>query len=169
MVQDEQHAAVPGALVRLTSSDLIGGVATASTDERGQLRFRGLPPGSYALDVELDGFTPFHEEDLRIGGGATLERTVVLKIAGLADSFVVEGSGSRIEAREGVRRLVFDERHRLPACLAHQTGVFRWRRIAHLGDYGQLRAAWLAPALGIGKGVAMCELLGQQRRRRLPR
>ena len=70
-----------------------------TTNERGQLRFPNLPPGSYTLDIEMQGFAPYHEEDIRIGAGATLERTVVLKLAGVAESIVVEGAGSRIEAR----------------------------------------------------------------------
>ena len=98
-VKDEQGAVLPGALVRVTSPALIGGPATMTTNERGQLRFPLLPPGSYVLDIELQGFAPYHEEDIRIGAGATLERTVVLKLAGVAESIVVEGSGSRIEAR----------------------------------------------------------------------
>jgi outer membrane receptor protein involved in Fe transport len=98
-VKDEQSAALTGALVRLTSSALIGGPTTITTNDRGQLRFPVLPPGSYALDVELQGFAPYHEDNIRIGAGATLERTVVLKLAGVAESIVVEGSGSRIEAR----------------------------------------------------------------------
>jgi hypothetical protein len=51
------------------------------------------------LDIEMQGFATYHEEDLQVGAGATLERTVVLKLAGVAESIVVEGSGSRIEAR----------------------------------------------------------------------
>ena len=42
----------------------------------------------------------YHEEDIRIGAGATIERTAVLNVAGLAESVVVEGAGSRIEARD---------------------------------------------------------------------
>ena len=51
------------------------------------------------LDIELTGFDPYHEEGLSIGAGSTLERTAVLKVAGIAESVVVEGGGSRIEAR----------------------------------------------------------------------
>jgi hypothetical protein len=98
-VKDEQGAVVPGAQVRGTSPAQIGGPATMVTNERGQFRFPVLPPGSYVLDVELQGFAPYHEEDIQIGAGATLERTVVVKLAGLAESIVVQGSGSRIEAR----------------------------------------------------------------------
>jgi Carboxypeptidase regulatory-like domain/TonB dependent receptor-like, beta-barrel len=98
-VKDEHGAVLPGALVRVTSPALIGGPATTTTNERGQLRFPILPPGTYALDIELAGFATYHEADVTIGAGATIERTVVLKLAGVAESVVVEGSGSRIEAR----------------------------------------------------------------------
>jgi hypothetical protein len=98
-VKDEQGAVLPGARVRVASSSLIGGPATTTTNERGQLRFPVLLPGLYMVDIELPGFAPYHEEDIDIGAGATLSRTVVLKLAGLAESIVVEGSGSRIEAR----------------------------------------------------------------------
>lgn len=99
-VKDDQGAVIAGATVRLESPALIGGPTSLTTNERGQLRFPALPPGLYVLDVTLQGFASFREEDLRIGPGATLERTVMLKLAGLAESVVVEGAGSRIDARD---------------------------------------------------------------------
>jgi hypothetical protein len=98
-VKDEQGGVLPGALVRMTSPALIRGASTVTSDEKGQLRFPVLPPGTYALDVELTQFAPYHEEAISIGASTTLERTVVLKPQGIAESIVVEGSGSRIEAR----------------------------------------------------------------------
>jgi hypothetical protein len=98
-VKDEQGAILPGALVRLSSPGLIGGPATTTTNERGQLRFPVLPPGPYRLEIELPGFTSYLEDAVDIGAGATLERTAVLRLAGVAESITVEGSGSRIEAR----------------------------------------------------------------------
>src|SRR5262245_51164957 len=91
-VKDEQGAVLPAALVRLSSPALIGGPVTMQTNERGQLRFPLLPPGAYVLDIELHGFASYHEPNIRIGASATLERTVVLKLAGMAESIVVDGS-----------------------------------------------------------------------------
>jgi hypothetical protein len=99
-VKDDQGGVLPGAVVRVSSPALIGGVATVITNEKGQLRFPALPPGRYLLDIELQGFASLREEDIRIGAGATIERTVVLKLAGVAESVVVEGAGSRIDARD---------------------------------------------------------------------
>src|SRR5688572_18423400 len=86
-------------MVSLNSPALIGGAVTLTTNEKGQLHFQALPPGLYVLDVMMPGFATLHEEDIRIGASATLERTVVLKLAGLAESVVVEGAGSHIDAR----------------------------------------------------------------------
>ena len=98
-VKDEQGGVLASAVVRLGSPALIGGVLTLTTNERGQLRFPSLPPGVYELDITMPGFARLHEADILIGAGATIERTVVLKVAGIAESVVVEGAGSRIEAR----------------------------------------------------------------------
>ncbi len=110
-VKDEQGGAVPGATVYLSSPALIGGPLTLATNERGMLRFPVLPPGTYAIDVELRGFAPYHEDDIVIGASTTLERTVVLKVQGIAQSVVVEGSGSRIEARSSGLESRFDEEY----------------------------------------------------------
>jgi hypothetical protein len=91
---------VRDALVRLSSPALIGGQETLTTNEKGQPRFPILPPGDYEFDIELQGFASYHEAEIRIGAGATIERTVVLQLAGVAESIVVQGAGSRIEARD---------------------------------------------------------------------
>ena len=98
-VKDAEGGVLSGAVVRISSPALIGGPATLTTNDKGQLRFPALPPGHYVLDVEARGFTPYREEHIRLGAGATIERTVVLSVAGIEQSLVVEGSGSRLEAR----------------------------------------------------------------------
>ena len=99
-VKDGQGGVLEGAGVHVSSPALIGGPATIVTNEKGQLRFPALPPGSYVLTIEMQGFVSFREGDIRIGSGATIERTVVLTMAGLAESVVVEGEGSRLDARD---------------------------------------------------------------------
>ena len=99
-VRDEQRASVPGGQVRITSPALIGGPRTMPTSEAGQFRFQNLAPGAYRLDIEMQGFASYHEEDIPIGAGAILEKTVLLKVEGVAESIVVQASGSRTEARD---------------------------------------------------------------------
>jgi TonB dependent receptor/Carboxypeptidase regulatory-like domain len=106
-VKDAQDAAVVGARVQVSSPAMIGGPATTTSNEKGQFRFPALPPGSYVLDIGMDGFARSHEENIPIGTGATLEKTVYLKVGGVAESVVVEGAGSRIEARDSGLRTRF--------------------------------------------------------------
>ena len=107
---------------------LIGGSVTASTDDRGQLRFVALPPGLYAIRIELQGFLPYADGDLRIGPGATIETSPVLRMAGQAESIVVEGAGSRIEARNpGFGTLFGEELQQIPA---RRAGMFDAIRFA---------------------------------------
>jgi hypothetical protein len=98
-VRDAQGGVLTGAVVRVSSPALIGGSAALTTNETGQLRFPALPPGRYVLDVEAEGFRAYREEDVRIGAGGTIERTAVLALVGIEESVVVEGAGTRIEAR----------------------------------------------------------------------
>ena len=85
IVKDAQDEVVRDAVVRLTSRGAAG-LQTQRTDAFGQLRFPALPPGQYVLDIEAPGFAPYHEEPIRVGVGATLERTVVLHVAGVRES-----------------------------------------------------------------------------------
>jgi hypothetical protein len=71
VVKDEHGGVLKAARVRVTSSSLIGGSETTTTNDHGQWRFPVLPPGSYVVDVELPGFARYHEEDLGLGAGAT--------------------------------------------------------------------------------------------------
>jgi hypothetical protein len=77
----------------------------------------------------MQGFATLHESGITIGAGATIERTVVLTVAGLAESVVVEGSGSRTEARHpgfGTRFGPDD----LAAIPTRRSGMFDMIRVA---------------------------------------
>jgi hypothetical protein len=97
-VRDVQGGVLPGALVTVSSPALIGGPVTSPTNEKGQLRFQALPAGLYAIEIEMPGFVPHYDKDVVVGVGATIERSVVLAVAGVTEAIEVEG-GSRIEAR----------------------------------------------------------------------
>ena len=93
------------------------------------MRFLSLPPGVYELDITMSGFVSVREANIVIGAGATIERTVVLKLAGVAESVVVEGGGSRIDARyPGVQtRFGPEDIETIPT---RRAGMFDWIRAA---------------------------------------
>ena len=98
-VRDADGGVISGATARLESPALISGPQSVTTNEKGQLRFANLPPGIYSLEIAMAGFATYRDEHIDVGAGATIERTVRLNLAGFAESIVVEGAGTRIEAR----------------------------------------------------------------------
>jgi hypothetical protein len=77
-VADTAKAALPGVTAKLTSP-ATGFVRTMQTDAAGVARFAALPPGSYAILVELAGFVPVDTGDtLALRVGQTLRISVTL-------------------------------------------------------------------------------------------
>ena len=149
-VKDAAGGVLPGATVRVSSPALIGGPRTLTTNENGQLRFPTLPPGLYVLDIELTGFASFHEADIPIGAGATIERTVPLRVAGVVDSVVVVGTGSRIDARNsGFGTRVGPED--LTAIPLRRLSVYDWVKTAPgISPTSPAGASMLVSAFGSG-------------------
>ena len=86
----------------MTSPAFLGGSLTTSADARGQFRFPVLALGEYALDVGLANLSAYRETGIQIDVQASLERTVVLKLAGIAESISVEGGSAVDTERSGL-------------------------------------------------------------------
>lgn len=99
-VKDAHGAGVPDAVVRIRSTALIGGSLEVRTNEKGQLRFPVLPPGTYEVEITKPGFRTAVVSGIEIGGGDTLERSVVLQPASVAEAIVVRGESSRLAGRQ---------------------------------------------------------------------
>jgi hypothetical protein len=99
-VTDETGAPLPGVMASLTSSALLGGPARAETNGMGQFRFVSLSPGLYHLELRRTGFAALEEDGIRIAVGTTVERNVVLTIAGISESIQVSAEEPAIDARE---------------------------------------------------------------------
>jgi hypothetical protein len=98
-VKDPDGGVVPGAVVRVTSPVLPGGERQTTSSDRGQWRLHVLPPGIYVLTVEVSpALATYREAGIRIGGGETVEITVGLRLAGVAESITVE-PGSELSTR----------------------------------------------------------------------
>src|SRR2546423_11508590 len=65
-VTDPSNAVLPGATATLTGEKLIGGAETQVTDSTGAYRFDRLPPGSYTVKFELQGFKTVTRDDIRV-------------------------------------------------------------------------------------------------------
>jgi hypothetical protein len=98
--KDESGAVLPGATVTLTSPALIGGPSVRVTNEKGQYRFPNLAPGIYEVEVELGGFATYREEGIWVVVGGTVERDVVLELAGVAENVFVSGESPLVDTHK---------------------------------------------------------------------
>ena len=96
-VRDSGGRVLPGAVVTLKSTVLPGGERRTTSDEKGEWKFHVLPPGTYELSVELAPKFTLQTLTLWIGSGETVERTVVLALAGASEAVTV--TASTINAR----------------------------------------------------------------------
>src|SRR5687768_11527903 len=65
-VTDAAGLVLPGVAVTLQGERLIGGSQTAITDPSGSYRFDRLPPGTYTVRFELQGFKVVERRDIVI-------------------------------------------------------------------------------------------------------
>jgi hypothetical protein len=81
---------LPGVNVTLSGG---GAPAVQTTDEKGEFRFPGLPPGRYQLLAELDGFMATEGKDMTVSVGRNTSIALTLQPAqNIEDTITVTGS-----------------------------------------------------------------------------
>lgn len=95
-VTDPQHAVIAGAKVVLRNTD-VGLVRSASSDPEGKSIFSGLPPGTYALEVQAAGFTTKKIARINASVGNTIDLTVSMEVAAASEAITVTGRGAAVE------------------------------------------------------------------------
>jgi outer membrane receptor for ferrienterochelin and colicin len=94
-VYDQGGIAVPGAVVNITSPQLMGG-RTADTDADGTYRFSALPPGSYRVEAQMAGMRPA-SVDVRVVAGQTSRADLTLVVETAGEAIVVEQSAPTVD------------------------------------------------------------------------
>ena len=98
-VTDQSGAPLPGVLVT-AAAETTGFVRSATTGERGAYRLSGLPPATYSVKFELQGFAPVahHGIVLAIGSDATLN--VQLLVGSVREAVTVMGGHPLVETSQ---------------------------------------------------------------------
>ena len=89
-VMDESNAVLPGVTVTLKST-AIPGAPSVVTGPTGVYRFPTLPPGTYTLTFELQGFATTAREGIPVAVGQEVEIGAQLKLSSVAETVTVTG------------------------------------------------------------------------------
>jgi hypothetical protein len=100
-VADESKAVLPGVTVQVRNVET-GAMRTILTDARGGFRALNLPPGTYAVTAELQGFTPAKRENLIVEIGRDVPADMTLKLGALSEQVTVQGAATNVELSSAV-------------------------------------------------------------------
>jgi hypothetical protein len=98
IVKDTSGGAVPGAQVTVVNEDTRVSVENV-TNQEGVYRVGALVPGSYRVEVTLDGFEPVIRRPLTLQVGQTLAIDVNLDIAKQTEAITVVASAPLVESQ----------------------------------------------------------------------
>ena len=93
---DSSGAVLPGATVTISAPQMQG-TQTAITNEEGNYRFPGIPPGTYRVTYEFPGFATVVREQIRVTLGFTATLNVTLPISGLEENVTVSGASPVVD------------------------------------------------------------------------
>jgi outer membrane receptor protein involved in Fe transport len=96
VVTDESGAVLPGVTVTLAST-AVPGSPTEVTSENGSYRFPALPPGTYTLSFELQGFATLNRDRVALPLASNVEINVQMKVGGVAETVTVTGESPVVD------------------------------------------------------------------------
>lgn len=99
-VKDPHGAVVTGATVELTSSALMTGKATTTTDAGGYYRFDNLRPGTYNLSVKKSGFSTYKLDAISLAVGRRTNIDPTLKVGAASEVVEVTGQAPQIDVSQ---------------------------------------------------------------------
>src|SRR5713226_986370 len=96
VVHDSTGAILPGVSVVVTHQGTNLARETVS-DERGEFALPALPPGPYAIKIELAGFKTYNSRGLTLGAGQTVRQTYALEVGTLAETVTVSETSPLVQ------------------------------------------------------------------------
>ncbi len=100
-IVDQSSAVLPGATVTAQNVDT-NQARSAMTDERGHFLIPALPPGTYHVRAELQGFAPRTLEDVVLTLGSLIDVRLTLNVSGGQEIVLVAGDAPVIDTQRTV-------------------------------------------------------------------
>jgi hypothetical protein len=106
---DAQGGALPGATVTARQTET-GLQRVATSDAEGRYTLPGLPPGSYEVRAELQGFRTFVRSGITLTIAQTAVVDLTMQVGGVAEEVTVVGEASTVNTRSGELSYLVNER-----------------------------------------------------------
>ena len=108
-VTDSSNAVMPGVTVTVTGDKLIGGAQVQTTDVTGTYRFDRLPPGSYNVKFELQGFKTIDRSGIVINASFVATVNAKLEVGNVSETITVTGESPTVDTKSNVQQTVMSQ------------------------------------------------------------
>src|SRR5688572_4049401 len=108
-VRDTSGGVLPGVTVEATSPALAGTARTVVSDNAGIYRIIDLAAGAYCVTAALPGFKTIKQDNVQVGGSATLTIPFQLSVGGLEETITVTGETPVVDVQSVRRETVLDQ------------------------------------------------------------
>src|SRR5262249_50694216 len=98
-VVDASQGVMPGVTITATSPSLIRGALTVATEADGTYRIVNLPPGTYSLSAELQGFDTLKRDNVIVQSNRAVAVDFQLTVGAVRESVTVSGESPLVDVR----------------------------------------------------------------------
>jgi hypothetical protein len=109
VVTDGSNLVLPGVTVSISGDKLIGGVQTQVTDGAGAYRFDRLPPGTYHVKFELQGFKVVDREGIQLSAAFVASVNAKLEVGSVTETITVTGESPTVDTRSNLQQTVMTQ------------------------------------------------------------
>jgi hypothetical protein len=109
VVTDASNAVLPGVTVSLSGDKLIGGVQTQATDTTGAYRFDRLPPGTYHVKFELQGFKSVERDGIAVDAAFIATVSAKLEVGSVSETITVSGESPTVDTKSNLQQTVMNQ------------------------------------------------------------
>jgi hypothetical protein len=99
-VTDDQGTPLPGAEVKLSSPDMIGGAQSKVANAEGRFRFAAVPRGTFTIEASLPGFIAARKDGIKVFVGETVAVDLVLTIGRLDEEVIVKAAAPVVDVKD---------------------------------------------------------------------
>lgn len=99
-ITDNENVPLPGVSVTISSPSLITPELSTVSNERGQYRFVSLPPGTYRIKFELEGFKSVIREGIIIRTDQTVNLDVKMEQGEISEEVLVVGKSPMVDLQK---------------------------------------------------------------------
>src|SRR5882672_12534248 len=109
VVTDSSNAVLPGVTASLSGDKLIGGVQIQTTDSTGNYRFDRLPPGSYRVKFELQGFRSVERSEIIVNAAFVASLNAKLEVGNVSETITVSGESPTVDTKSNLQQTVLTQ------------------------------------------------------------